>query len=192
MARVLARGKRSRIGCLWGRSCILNIIIMQKFSCYYLSRSVSQPWKETETCALKHHQPPPCSIYTICIYTIHTIHTRDHQTCSIEPPLIDFRIGRESACDSLIAWATILFTQSPWMAKLHNVQAQAPTILMQKAPMNTKMQAYTLLLPRRIRQLSSLRKSSDMSSTRDAKINSPAEIAFMIPTTNRPTSESGL
>lgn len=65
-------------------------------------------------------------------------------------------------------------------------------MLMQKAPKKTKMHAYTRFLPRRTRQLSSLRKSSDMSSTREAKIKSPDEIAFMQPTTSRPTSESGL
>ena len=46
--------------------------------------------------------------------------------------------------------------------------AQAPTKLILNAPANTKKQAATLRLPRSTRQLSSLRKSSDRSSTSDA------------------------
>lgn len=70
--------------------------------------------------------------------------------------------------------------------------AQAPTKLMQKAPPKTRRQAMTLFFPRRTRQLSSLRKSSDISSTREAKMRRPAEMAFMVPTTSNPTSEPGL
>ena len=80
--------------------------------------------------------------------------------------------------------STIPLTPSP-------AYAQAPTKLIKKAPRNTSKQAYTLRLPLSTFQLSSLRKSSDMSSTSEAKTRNPAEIAFMIPTTRRPTSESG-
>lgn len=70
--------------------------------------------------------------------------------------------------------------------------AQAPTKLMQNAPPKTRRQAKTLFFPRSTRQLSSLRKSSDISSTSEAKIRRPAEMAFMVPTTSNPTSELGL
>lgn len=63
---------------------------------------------------------------------------------------------------------------------------------MQKAPKKTSRQAKTLFFPLRIFQLSSLRKSSDINSTSDAKVSRPAEIAFMTPVTMSPVSESGL
>lgn len=72
------------------------------------------------------------------------------------------------------------------------VYAHAPTRLIQNAPPNTSTQAITRLRPRNTRQLSSLRKSSESSSTREAKISRPAEMAFMVPTSSSPTSESGL
>jgi len=59
-------------------------------------------------------------------------------------------------------------------------------------PENTKMQATTLFFPHKVFQLSSLRKSSDIRSTNDAKVSKPAEIAFITPTTSSPTSDPGL
>lgn len=72
------------------------------------------------------------------------------------------------------------------------VYAHAPTRLIQNAPANTSTHAITRLRPRNTRQLSSLKKSSESSSTREAKISSPAEMAFIVPTSSSPTSESGL
>lgn len=72
------------------------------------------------------------------------------------------------------------------------IYAHAPTRLMQNAPANTSTHAITRARPRNTRQLSSLRKSSESSSTSEAKISSPAEMAFMVPTSRSPTSESGL
>lgn len=69
--------------------------------------------------------------------------------------------------------------------------AHAPMTLIPNAPRKTRMHAYTLRLPRRIRQLSSLRKSSESNSTREANTRRPDEMAFMIPTKRRPTSEPG-
>lgn len=63
---------------------------------------------------------------------------------------------------------------------------------MKKAPKNTNRQANTRCRPRRYSQLSSLRKSSERSSTRDANVSSPADMAFMTPTTMSPISELGL
>ena len=63
---------------------------------------------------------------------------------------------------------------------------------MAKAPKKTSREAKTRFLPRKSFQLLSLRKSSESSSTSDANVNSPAEIAFMVPTTRRPVSEFGL
>ena len=69
--------------------------------------------------------------------------------------------------------------------------AHAPTKLMPIAPTNTNRQAATRRFPRSTRQLSSLRKSSESSSTSDAYTSKPDEIAFMMPTISRPTSEKG-
>ena len=63
---------------------------------------------------------------------------------------------------------------------------------MQNAPRKTRMHAITLFFPRSTFQLSSLRKSSDINSTSDAKISKPAEMAFIVPTRSNPTSELGL
>lgn len=70
--------------------------------------------------------------------------------------------------------------------------AHAPTRLMAKAPKKTSREAKTRFLPRSSFQLLSLRKSSESSSTRDANVRRPAEMAFMVPTTRRPVSEFGL
>jgi hypothetical protein len=72
-----------------------------------------------------------------------------------------------------------------------DTQAQAPTRLIKKAPANTNRHATTLLFPLSTCQLWSLKKSSDMSSTRLANTRNPADTAFMMPTTRSPTSESG-
>lgn len=63
---------------------------------------------------------------------------------------------------------------------------------MQKAPARRMRQARTRRFPRRTSQLSSERKSTATSSTREAYTRRPAEIAFMVPTRMRPKAESGL
>ena len=54
------------------------------------------------------------------------------------------------------------------------------------------MKAHTRRRPLSIRQLSSDRRSSDNSSTREAKVKRPADMAFITPTRMSPTSDSGL
>jgi hypothetical protein len=70
-------------------------------------------------------------------------------------------------------------------------QAQAPIKLIPNAPAKTNKQAQTLLLPLKTVQLSSLKKSSLIKSTKLVNVNKPDEIAFMIPTMRRPTCEPG-
>ena len=60
------------------------------------------------------------------------------------------------------------------------------------APRRTRIQAATRFFPRRVAQLWSLRKSSATSSINDAKMSRPAEMAFIVPTSTRPKTESGL
>lgn len=73
-----------------------------------------------------------------------------------------------------------------------NTQAQAPTRLIKIAPNSTNKQANTLFLPRITTQLWSLKKSSASSSISDANTSSPAEMAFIVPTSTSPNSDVGL
>ncbi|KAI7491341.1 hypothetical protein KC351_g78 [Hortaea werneckii] len=72
-----------------------------------------------------------------------------------------------------------------------DVYAHPPIKDIANAPANTNANATARLLPCSIFQLSSLRKSSDSNSTNDEKQSKPAESALNIPTTSKPTCESG-
>lgn len=87
-----------------------------------------------------------------------------------------------------------IYSLSP-VSKTHlqrpQTHAHAPIKLIQNAPKNTSPIATTLLFPRKVFQLSSDKKSSPSKSIKLVYVNKPAEIAFMIPTTNNPVCESG-